>query len=107
VIEQFWWAPGIYPGQTKAFWLCLCIFWEVHQSTRETLQIVGWTISVLRTNIHHPRDTSAQPGSKQYHARHRFWEIYYMGAIQEEPERCHRNVFGTMDVMNIRRYFND
>lgn len=41
-------------GPHRVIWLCLSIFWEACQCTRETLQTAGWTSSVLWTNIRHP-----------------------------------------------------
>lgn len=51
-------------GPHRVIWLYLSIFWEACQCTREMLQIAGWTSSVLWTNIYHPQDATAQPGSK-------------------------------------------
>lgn len=58
----------------------------------------------------HSWDTSAQPGSKGQHARHRFLEMCYISIMEEvsqRNQRCYRTAFDTKDLMNIRRHFND
>lgn len=58
---------------------------------REMPQTVGWT-SCVGTNIHHPWDTSAQPGSKWRHAMHGKYTLQVLHRYYKIEHRWRRSL---------------